>query len=69
MRLKNELPLSFLNQSILTEITELQKILKKLRDFDCLPRWHLLFQSQQWKQQNNVWNLFKVSHKNTYFHC
>ena len=24
-----------------------------------LPRWHLLVQSQQWKHQNNAWNLFK----------
>ena len=23
--------------------------------------WHLLFQSQQWKRQNNVWNMFKVN--------
>ena len=23
--------------------------------------WHLLFQSQQWKRQNNVWNIFKVN--------
>ena len=23
--------------------------------------WHLLFQSQQWKRQNNTWNIFKVN--------
>ena len=26
---------------------------------------HLLVQSQQWKHQNNVWNLFKVNSKDT----
>ena len=26
-----------------------------------LPSRNLLAQSQQWKQQNNVWNLFKVN--------
>ena len=25
--------------------------------------WHLLFQSQQWKHQNNVWNLCKINNK------
>ena len=28
-----------------------------------LPSRHLLVQSQQWKHQNNVWNLFKVNDK------
>ena len=28
-----------------------------------LPSWHILVQSQQWKQQNNMWNLFKVTIK------
>ena len=28
------------------------------------PSWHLIAQRQQWKHQNNVWNLFKVN-KNT----
>ena len=23
--------------------------------------WHLLFQSEQWKPQNNVWNMFKFN--------
>ena len=23
--------------------------------------WHLLFQNQQWKRQNNVWNMFNVN--------
>ena len=26
---------------------------------------HLIVQSQQWKQQNNVWNLFNISNKDT----
>ena len=29
------------------------------------PSRHLLAQSQQQKHQNNVWNLFKVNHKDT----
>ena len=29
-----------------------------------LPSWHLLVQSQQWKHQNNVWNLFKFNSEN-----
>ena len=33
-----------------------------LRHF-IIPNWHLLFQSQEWKHQNNVWNLFKVRNK------
>ena len=28
-----------------------------------LPRGHLLVQGQQWKHQNNVWNIFKVNNK------
>ena len=27
------------------------------------PSWYLLFQSQQLKHQNKVWNLFKVDEK------
>ena len=27
------------------------------------PSQHLPFQSQQWKSQNNLWNLFKVTNK------
>ena len=27
------------------------------------PSWHLLVQSQQWKHQNIVWNLFNVNNK------
>ena len=27
------------------------------------PRRHLLVQKQQWKQQKNVWNLFKLNNK------
>ena len=27
--------------------------------------WHFLVQIQRWKQQNNVWNLFKVNQKDT----
>ena len=30
-----------------------------------MPSWHLLVQSQQWKHQNNVWNMFKVNNKDT----
>ena len=30
-----------------------------------IPSWYLLAQSQQWKYQNNVWNLFKVNNKDT----
>ena len=29
------------------------------------PRQHLLVKSQQWKHQNNNWNLFKVNNKDT----
>ena len=29
------------------------------------PSWHLFVQSQQWKHQNNVWNLLKVNNKET----
>ena len=28
-----------------------------------IPRWHVLFQSHQWKPQKNVWNLFKINNK------
>ena len=43
-----------------------QKI--ELQSFDVIgfyfrPNWHLLFQNQKWKHQNNVWNLFKVIKK------
>ena len=36
--------------------------------------WYLLVQSQQWKHQNNVWNLFKVNNKDArtrswYLYC
>ena len=34
------------------------------RDLDH-PSRHLLVQKQQWKHQNNVWNLFKVNNKDT----
>ena len=27
--------------------------------------WYFLVQCQQWKHQNNVWNLFKVNNKDT----
>ena len=27
--------------------------------------WHLVVQIQQWKHQNNVWNLFKVNNKDS----
>ena len=30
-----------------------------------LPSRHLLVQSQQWKQQNNMWNIFRVNKKET----
>ena len=30
-----------------------------------LPSRYLLVQSEQWKQYNNVWNLFKVNNKDT----
>ena len=29
------------------------------------PSWYLLVWSQQWKHQNNVWNLFRVNNKDT----
>ena len=29
------------------------------------PSRHLLVQSQQWKHQSNVWNMFKVNNKDT----
>ena len=29
------------------------------------PSRHLLFQNQQWKHQNNFWNLFKINNKRT----
>ena len=32
---------------------------------NCLPSRNLLFQSQQCKHQNNVWNLFKANNKYT----
>ena len=32
---------------------------------NCLPSWYLLFQSKQWKQQNNAWNLFRFNNKDT----
>ena len=54
-------------------ITQLQLNLVKFTEFDLAgthlnlfsPNQHLFVQSQQWKHQNNVWNLFKVSNKNT----
>ena len=30
---------------------------------------HLLVQSQQWKNKNNVWNVFKVTNKITSLYC
>ena len=27
--------------------------------------WHLLFESQQWKYQTNVWSLFEFNNKGT----
>ena len=32
-----------------------------------IPSQYLLTQSQQWKHQNNVWNLFKVNNKDSFF--
>ena len=33
--------------------------------FDSLPSRHSLFQCQQWKYQDNFWNMFKVNNKDT----
>ena len=30
-----------------------------------LPNWYLIAQNQQWKHQDNLWNLFKVSNEDT----
>ena len=27
------------------------------------PNWYLIVQNQQWKHQNNVWNLFEANNK------
>ena len=37
----------------------------KLRQLQLLPSQQLLVQSQQWKHQNNVWNLFKINNDDT----
>ena len=40
------------------------RLTEKFFNYLC-PTRHLLVQSQQWKQQNNVWNLFKGNNKDT----
>ena len=45
---------------------------KLIRPLETIPNQNLLVQSQQWKHQNNVQNLFKVNRKTPeqrHFYC
>ena len=44
----------------------LEDLLPSLLEYYILPCRHLLVQSQQWKHQNNVWNMFKINNKDTW---
>ena len=41
------------------------RLLRTLQEGWPRTSWHLLVQSQHWKHQNNVWNLYKVNNKDT----
>ena len=42
-----------------------ERVYLQLRIQFSIPNRHLLAQTQQWKHQNNLWNLIKVKNKNT----